>query len=153
MRISLIEARPAHCNAFEKFAIPRLGLPIMGAMLRAEGHDVRVYVHQLDGLWQHSLDIAKSDLIGISTITQSNEPAAPSGWAVGWASVSLSSLPHPAVTTRAATRSALTLARHCTPVTPTPRHPTRILHAGRPHTFVVPPPQQGRREAEDPNRG
>jgi len=76
MKISLIEARPVHCNAFEKFAIPRLGLPIMGAMLRAEGHDVRVYVHQLDGLWQHSLDIARSDLVGISTLT----PSAPEAY-------------------------------------------------------------------------
>ncbi len=76
MKISLIEAKPASFNGFEKFAIPRLGLPIMAAMLKKEGHDAQVYVPQLEGIWQHSLEISKSDLIGISTIT----PSAPEAY-------------------------------------------------------------------------
>jgi radical SAM superfamily enzyme YgiQ (UPF0313 family) len=76
MKISLIEAKPASYNGFEKFVIPRLGLPIMAAMLKQQGHDVKVYVHQLEGIWQHSLEISKSDLIGISTVT----PSAPEAY-------------------------------------------------------------------------
>ncbi|MFC1654484.1 B12-binding domain-containing radical SAM protein [Myxococcota bacterium] len=76
MRISLIEAKPTSYNGFEKFVIPRLGLPIMAAMLKKLGHDVKVYVHQLEGIWQHSLEISKSDLIGISTTT----PSAPEAY-------------------------------------------------------------------------
>ena len=76
MKISLIEAKPASYNGFEKFVIPRLGLPIMAAMLKRRGHDVKVYVHQLEGIWQHSLEISKSDLIGISVIT----PSAPEAY-------------------------------------------------------------------------
>ncbi len=76
MKISLIEAKPALYNGFEKFVIPRLGLPIMAAMLKKEGHDAKVYVHQLEGIWQHSLEISRSDLIGISTTT----PSAPEAY-------------------------------------------------------------------------
>ncbi|MBN2496181.1 MAG: radical SAM protein [Deltaproteobacteria bacterium] len=76
MKISLIEAKPASFNGFEKFVIPRLGLPIMAAMLESEGHDARVYVHQLESVWQHWLEISRSDLIGISTIT----PSAPEAY-------------------------------------------------------------------------
>jgi radical SAM superfamily enzyme YgiQ (UPF0313 family) len=76
MIISLIEAKPASYNGFERFAIPRLGLPTMAAILKQDGHEVRVYVHALSGLWQHSLEILKSDLIGISTLT----PTAPEAY-------------------------------------------------------------------------
>lgn len=76
MIISLVEAKPASYNGFERFLIPRLGLPIMAAMLKEDGHDVQVYVHELSGLWQHSLELLRSDLIGISTLT----PTAPEAY-------------------------------------------------------------------------
>jgi anaerobic magnesium-protoporphyrin IX monomethyl ester cyclase len=76
MIISLIEAKPASYNGFERFLIPRLGLPTMAAMLKQDGHEVHVYVHALSGVWQHSLEISRSDLIGISTLT----PTAPEAY-------------------------------------------------------------------------
>jgi anaerobic magnesium-protoporphyrin IX monomethyl ester cyclase len=75
MRISLIEARPATYNVFQQFVIPRLGLPIMAALLKQKGHDVKVYVPQLENTWQHGLEILKSDLIGISALTPSTPDA------------------------------------------------------------------------------
>jgi radical SAM superfamily enzyme YgiQ (UPF0313 family) len=76
MKIVLIEARPAHYNGFERFVIPRLGLPIMAAMLNARGHETKVYVPQLESLWPHGFDILRADLVGISTVT----PSAPEAY-------------------------------------------------------------------------
>ena len=76
MKIALIEARPAHINFFERFVIPRLGLPIMAAMLNARGHEAKVYVPQLESLWPHGLDVLRADLVGISTVT----PSAPEAY-------------------------------------------------------------------------
>jgi radical SAM superfamily enzyme YgiQ (UPF0313 family) len=76
MKISLIEAKPAKYNFFERYVVPRLGLPIMAAMLNKRGHEVKVYLPQLESIWQHGLDIYRSDLIGISTTT----PSAPEAY-------------------------------------------------------------------------
>jgi anaerobic magnesium-protoporphyrin IX monomethyl ester cyclase len=52
---------------------PRLGLPIVGAALRAAGHDVRIYCEQLAPLdWD---DLLGADIVGFSTTT-STAPAA-----------------------------------------------------------------------------
>ncbi|MBW2999047.1 cobalamin-dependent protein, partial [Candidatus Woesearchaeota archaeon] len=76
MKISLIEPKPQGYNVFEGFVMPRLGLPIMAAMLKQQGHDVNVYVNPLESIVKHSLEISKSDLIGISTTT----PSAPAAY-------------------------------------------------------------------------
>ncbi|MBI5486015.1 MAG: hypothetical protein HY907_01965, partial [Deltaproteobacteria bacterium] len=62
MKIALIEARPANYNGFERFVIPRLGLPVMAAMLNARGHETKVYVPQLESLLPHTLEILRADL-------------------------------------------------------------------------------------------
>ncbi|MBI5486819.1 MAG: radical SAM protein, partial [Deltaproteobacteria bacterium] len=55
---------------------PRLGLPVMAAMLNARGHETKVYVPQLESLLPHTLEILRADLVGISTLT----PSAPEAY-------------------------------------------------------------------------
>jgi len=52
---------------------PRLGLPMIGAALKASGHDVRIYCPQMAPIdWR---DVRAADLVGLSTTT-STAPAA-----------------------------------------------------------------------------
>jgi anaerobic magnesium-protoporphyrin IX monomethyl ester cyclase len=62
-------------HVYSKVRLPRLGLPIIGAELRAEGHDVAIYVADLDPIdWD---DVYSADLVGFSattsTVTQAYE--------------------------------------------------------------------------------
>ena len=43
MKIALVEAGSRGFHVFKKFVLPRLGLPIMGAILRDLGHQVKVF--------------------------------------------------------------------------------------------------------------
>ena len=73
LKIRLIEPAPPSINILSYGFYPRLGLPIIGAALKAAGHDVRIYCPQAAPL--DRADIASADLIGISTTT-STAPAA-----------------------------------------------------------------------------
>ncbi len=67
MRISFIEPAPPGFHIYSFVKQIRLGLPLLATMLRAAGHDVKVYAETLGELdWD---DILKSDLVGVSTIT------------------------------------------------------------------------------------
>lgn len=75
MRISLIEPRPPGFHVYSMVKLPRLGLPLIGAVLVQEGHDVQIYVEDLAPVdWDQ---VYGSDLVGISsttsTITRSYE--------------------------------------------------------------------------------
>lgn len=73
LKIRLIEPEPPSVNILSYGFYPRLGLPLIGAALKAAGHDVRIYCPQLAPI-DHG-DISSADLVGISTIT-STAPAA-----------------------------------------------------------------------------
>ncbi|HUY30302.1 MAG TPA: cobalamin-dependent protein [Acidimicrobiales bacterium] len=73
LRIRLVEPRPAGHNVYDLVLLPRLGLPLMGAMLRAEGHDVRIYCEVLSPV--DLGDCLAADLVGISSTTATS-PAA-----------------------------------------------------------------------------
>ncbi len=67
MRITLLEPAPPGFHVYSFTKQVRLGLPLLGAMLRSAGHDVRVYVEGLGRVdWGR---VACSDLVGISTTT------------------------------------------------------------------------------------
>lgn len=68
MKVVLIEPRAPGLHIYAKFKLPRLGLPLLGAMLERElGIRPTVYFQELGGLpWD---DILAADLVGISTIT------------------------------------------------------------------------------------
>jgi radical SAM superfamily enzyme YgiQ (UPF0313 family) len=66
-KIVFIEPRAPNLHIFSHFPLPRLGVLILGTMMKQRGWDVEVYVEDL-----RKLDfevIAAADLVGISTIT------------------------------------------------------------------------------------
>ena len=73
LRIRLIEPAPPSVNILSYGFFPRLGLPLIGATLKAAGHDVRIYCPQAAPIDRD--DVASADLVGISTTT-STAPAA-----------------------------------------------------------------------------
>ena len=73
LKIRLIEPAPAHLHMWSYTFLPRLGLPLIGAGLKAAGHDVVIYCPQFSPIdWD---DVLSADLVGISTTT-STAPAA-----------------------------------------------------------------------------
>lgn len=73
MKIRLIEPPPPGINILSYAFYPRLGLPLIGAALKAAGHDVLIYAPQAAPIDLD--DVASADLVGISTTT-STAPAA-----------------------------------------------------------------------------
>jgi anaerobic magnesium-protoporphyrin IX monomethyl ester cyclase len=73
LKIRLIEPAPPSVNILSYGFYPRLGLPLIGAALKAAGHEVRIYCPQAAPIDRE--DVSSADLIGISTTT-STAPAA-----------------------------------------------------------------------------
>jgi len=73
LKIRLIEPAPPSVNILSYGFYPRLGLPLIGATLKAAGHDVSIYCPQAAPIDRD--DVSSADLIGISTTT-STAPAA-----------------------------------------------------------------------------
>ena len=73
MKISLVEPAPPGFHIYSFVKQVRLGLPLLGALLRDRGHDVRVHVEALGDIdWAR---IMSCDLVGISTITSTSMKA------------------------------------------------------------------------------
>lgn len=73
LKVLMIEPKSPGKHIFSRYAIPRLGLPILGTIARSLGHTVRIVFEE-----QHPLqkgDLAWADIVCISTIT-STAPAA-----------------------------------------------------------------------------
>jgi radical SAM superfamily enzyme YgiQ (UPF0313 family) len=68
MKITLIEPKAPGIHVYSKFKLPRLGLPILGALVKRElGLEPKIYVEDLSPVdWEA---ISASDLVGISSIT------------------------------------------------------------------------------------
>jgi hypothetical protein len=63
MKVRLIEPAPRGMNTFSMILLPRLGLPIIGTLLRQQGHDVKIYAPQMAPVvWP---DVYDADLVGI----------------------------------------------------------------------------------------
>lgn len=73
VRICLVEPRPAGHNVYDLALLPRLGLPLIGAMLSQAGHDVDIYCEVLAPVDLE--ECLRADLVGISTTTATS-PAA-----------------------------------------------------------------------------
>jgi radical SAM superfamily enzyme YgiQ (UPF0313 family) len=72
--IVLIEPKAPGFHVFSRYKLPRLGLPLLGAVLEQElGASVKIYFQECAKIdWD---EVARADLVGISTIT-STAPAA-----------------------------------------------------------------------------
>ena len=67
MRITFIEPAAPGLHVYSFLKLPRLGLPLLGTLLKERGHEVRIYAESLSEVdWD---DVLSSDLVGISTIT------------------------------------------------------------------------------------
>ncbi len=63
----LIEPRAPGFNVFSGILLPRLGLPIIGSILRSYGHQVKIFCEEIKSInWD---EVRKADLVGISSIT------------------------------------------------------------------------------------
>ncbi len=67
MKITLIEPSAPDYHIFSMFRMPRLGLPILGTILRDRGHQVNIFVEDLSPVDYD--EVYRSDLVGISSIT------------------------------------------------------------------------------------
>jgi anaerobic magnesium-protoporphyrin IX monomethyl ester cyclase len=67
MKIRLIEPEPPGMHVWAKVLLPRLGLPIIAAALKAAGHDVLIYSPQMAPIdWD---DVYSAELVGLSSTT------------------------------------------------------------------------------------
>jgi radical SAM superfamily enzyme YgiQ (UPF0313 family) len=66
-KVTLIEPKSPGYHVYSMIALPRLGLPLLGALLKKRGCDVTIYCQDMSGIDMN--DMLSSDLIGISTIT------------------------------------------------------------------------------------
>jgi anaerobic magnesium-protoporphyrin IX monomethyl ester cyclase len=67
VKIRLIEPPAPSVNILSYGFYPRLGLPLIGAALKAAGHDMRIYCPQAAPI--DADDVAEADIVGISTTT------------------------------------------------------------------------------------
>ena len=67
MIIRLVEPAAPGKHVYSNVRLPRLGLPIIGATLKAHGHDVGIYVTDMEPVdWE---DVFQADIVGFSTTT------------------------------------------------------------------------------------
>ena len=67
MKITFIEPAPPGFHVYSLIKQVRLGLPLLGTLLRDRGHEVHIFVESLGAVdWDV---VGSSDLVGISTIT------------------------------------------------------------------------------------
>lgn len=75
-KATLIEPQPPGYHVYSRFALPRLGLPILGAVLKKKGIDVSIYCQDFQPIDYD--EVLSSDLVGISTTTST----APEGYRI-----------------------------------------------------------------------
>lgn len=66
-KIIFIEPQPPNLHYFSKFMIPRLGVFILGGIMRKRGWEVELFIEEVEKLdWNR---IKSADIVGISSIT------------------------------------------------------------------------------------
>jgi radical SAM superfamily enzyme YgiQ (UPF0313 family) len=74
MQIVMIEPKLSGPHLLSEFHIPRLGLPILGTILKNQGHDVKIFAEEIKSV--DLSEVEKADLVCISAIT----PTAPQSY-------------------------------------------------------------------------
>jgi radical SAM superfamily enzyme YgiQ (UPF0313 family) len=72
-KIVLVEPKSTHLHVYSRVAIPRLGVVLLGTILRNLGYDVRVYIEDIAPVDMQ--DVMSADVVGISTITSTAPPS------------------------------------------------------------------------------
>jgi radical SAM superfamily enzyme YgiQ (UPF0313 family) len=65
--IALVEPEPPGYHVYSGFKMPRMGLPSLGAVLKQQGHDVRIYCQSIRPAQIE--DLLAADVVGFSTTT------------------------------------------------------------------------------------
>lgn len=66
-KVTLIEPRAPGYHVYSRVILPRLGLPLLGAMLKARGCEVKIFCQEISGIDYD--EVYSSDFVGISTTT------------------------------------------------------------------------------------
>jgi radical SAM superfamily enzyme YgiQ (UPF0313 family) len=72
-KIVLVEPKSTHLHVYSRVAIPRLGVVLLGTILRNLGYDVRVYIEDIAPVEMQ--EVTSADLVGISIITSTAPPS------------------------------------------------------------------------------
>ncbi len=63
----LVEPKSTHLHVYSRYTIPRLGVILLGTMLRDRGWDVKVYIEDVSPV--DMTEVLSADIVGISTLT------------------------------------------------------------------------------------
>ncbi len=67
MKVVLVEPKSPGYNVFTGILLPRLGLPILGSILKSLGHKVKIFCEEIKSIdWGA---VKQADIVGVSTIT------------------------------------------------------------------------------------
>jgi radical SAM superfamily enzyme YgiQ (UPF0313 family) len=72
-KIVLVEPKSTHLHVYSRVAIPRLGVVLLGTILRNLGYEVRVYIEDIAPV--NMQEVLSADLVGISAITSTAPPS------------------------------------------------------------------------------
>jgi radical SAM superfamily enzyme YgiQ (UPF0313 family) len=72
-KIVLVEPKSTHLHVYSKVAIPRLGVVLLGTVMRNLGYDVRVYIEDISPIDMQQ--VLSADCVGISAITSTSPPS------------------------------------------------------------------------------
>ena len=72
-KIVLVEPKSTHLHVYSRVAIPRLGVVLLGTILRNLGYEVRVYIEDIAPIEMQ--EVMSADAVGISIITSTAPPS------------------------------------------------------------------------------
>lgn len=72
-KIVLVEPKSTHLHVYSRVAIPRLGVVLLGTILRNLGYEVRVYIEDIAPIEMQ--EVLSADAVGISIITSTAPPS------------------------------------------------------------------------------
>ncbi len=72
-KVVLVEPKSTHLHVYSRVAIPRLGVVLLGTIMRNLGYDVRVYIEDIAPI--NMQEVLSADFVGVSAITSTAPPS------------------------------------------------------------------------------